>query len=117
VQLREFRLSTARAAPGEARRFIAIVRVDALAPGARTFLEVIEPQTAIQSQAWGRLLRRTGDAAEYIFVVREPIPPLRPFRNQALRRQIERPQIDRSFDLQLALVPPADGSGDGRARR
>jgi hypothetical protein len=118
IRLQHFRLSTAPRSPGAPRQFVAVVRVQPFRPGSRPFLAIIESESAIQSGTWGRLLRRSGEAADFVFVLREPIPPPRPLANPALRRQIERPEINRRFDLRLALNPPSgsDGSGERAPR-
>jgi hypothetical protein len=118
IRLREFRLSTTPGSPGEPREFVAVVRVQPFRPGSRPFLEVIEPESALQSGTWGRLQARTGEAADFIFVVREPIPPPRPLVNPGLRRQIERRETNRRFNLRLALnLPAGSDTGEERARR
>jgi hypothetical protein len=103
VVLEEFRLSTAPRRPDQPRQFVAIVRMQPFHPGAAPLLEVVDPETAILSQSWGRLLRRTGDAAEYMFVVRDPLPlpsgPVSPIARAVRLRDDE----ERRFDLRLSL--------------
>jgi hypothetical protein len=103
VLLEEFRLSTAPRRPGEPRYFVVVARVQPFRPGASPLLEVVDSETAIQSQAWGRLLRRTGDAAEYVFVVREPIPPPPGPASPVVRAMRPRGDEERRFNLQLSL--------------
>lgn len=103
VVLEELRLSTAPRRRDQTRQFVAIVRVQPFHPDAAPLLEVVDPETAIQSQSWGRLLRRTGDAAEYMFVVRDPLPlpsgPVSPIARAVRLRGDE----ERRFDLRLSL--------------
>jgi hypothetical protein len=103
VLLEEFRLSTAPRRPDQPRQFVAIVRVQPFHPGVAPLLEVVDPETAIQSQSWGRLLRRTGDAAEFMFVVREPIPPASGPVSPIARATGLRGDEERRFDLRLSL--------------
>jgi hypothetical protein len=103
VLLEEFRLSTAPRRPDEPRHFVAVVRVQPFRPGAAPLLEVVDPETALESQSWGRLLRRTGDAAEYLFVVREPLPPPPGPVSPVLKAARPRGDEERRFDLRLSL--------------
>jgi len=103
VRLRAFRLSAPSRAPGEARELTALVSVLPFRPDARPSLTVTDPESALESQVPGRLVRRAGDTAEYVFVAREPFPPSPPMANPTLRREMERTEGRERFDLRLSL--------------
>jgi hypothetical protein len=104
--LKEFRRSSARQPAGAPRHFVAVVRVNDYRPGSRPVLEVIDPQSGIESRAWGRLVGRSGAAADFLFDVREPLPAMTPV-DPVLRREMRDRQRDQRFQLQLALNSPS----------
>jgi hypothetical protein len=116
--LQEFRLSSAPRRPGEPRRFVAVVRIQPFRAGAAPLLEVADAESAIQSQAWGRLLRRAGDAADYIFIVREPIPSEPTAMSPVLRGAPDRTDREQRFNLQLSVdASPGRAASPQRTRR
>jgi len=111
VVLSSFRRSAVPQRPGGAQALVAVVRIPPGRPGAAPYLEVVEPQTAIQSSARGLFRRRTREWAEYEFVVREPIPPMPPPVSRGLGAKLNRESVERHFDLRLTFDPNARRQG------
>jgi len=73
----------------------------------RPFLEVVDTATLLQSRAWGTLVRRTSDGAEWVFRLLDPVavPPGQP--NAISARVLRTPDPNRKLDLRLVAEAPA----------
>jgi len=97
----EFRPATTMERSASGTTLVAVIRVSPATHGGGPLLEIVDRSTMLQSRGWGRLLRTTAGATDWIFTIPDPIPPLTGART-AVSRQIDlRPSLGRTFELRL----------------
>jgi hypothetical protein len=106
-----------------------VIRLSAVQAGAVPFVDVVDAATLLSARDSGRLVRRTADGTEWLFVVRDPAPPPLPgARNAISARLAVRPGAPRTFAIHLVseaspaapgarLPRPAPGLNSRRAGR
>jgi hypothetical protein len=88
--------------------FEVTVRVERpVARSTRPFLEVVDTTTLLQSRAWGNLVRRTTDGAEWVFRLLDPVAVPPGPRNEISARVLRTPDPNRKLELRLVAEAQA----------